>query len=214
LCGTLEEQKQATTTAKAIFCRCALWASLRPSAKRKAAGQAGLNARAYLNSKDNSNSRSLRDDKQERQNKYRGFFASLRMTTLAGGWRCGRWLRTTCQGELCYRCTRRGREPLPRLLCVEEMCQRSDEGLVMETLVKDRTNFVSGRVRCVAYHLRLRMCDLFLAVGLEAPFFFFFFLPGWATGLMVVMTFAAMGEPRPEQASQPGPALKPTGVPV
>ena len=41
-----------------------------------------------------------------------------------------------------------------------------------------------------------------------------FFAPVVMLGLTTAMSFVPMGVPRPVQASQPGPALKPTGVPV
>jgi len=41
-----------------------------------------------------------------------------------------------------------------------------------------------------------------------------FFAEAVVPGLTTVISFVPMGEPRPVQASQPGPALKPTGVPV
>ena len=52
-------------------------------------------------------------------------------------------------------------------------------------------------------------------VDFGAGFFLpvFFELPVEPDGLTMAISFAPMGEPRPVQASQPGPALKPTGVP-
>ena len=41
----------------------------------------------------------------------------------------------------------------------------------------------------------------------------FLFAAAGVPGLTTVISFVPMGEPRPVQASQPGPALKPTGVP-
>jgi hypothetical protein len=129
----------------------------------------------------------------------------------------GEVLRTVAPNRMpggCRRCRRRGRGPSPRLLCVEEMCQRSDEGWSSRCWSRTERICLRSGALC-GHHLRLRMrAFFFLAVALTAPFFFFFFFPGWAAGLMVVMIFVAMGDPRPEQASQPGPALKPTGVPM
>ena len=152
MCGTLEEQKQeqATPTAKAIFCRCALWASLLPSAERKAAGAAGLNAQAYLRSKDNSNNRSLRDDKQERQKQIHGFFASLRKTTLAGVWCCccGLWLQTPAgQGHVF------GVEGAAQDTCRAFFGWRRCANDLMRIghgdVGQGSNEFVSGQVRCV-----------------------------------------------------------------
>src|SRR5271154_309380 len=54
----------------------------------------------------------------------------------------------------------------------------------------------------------------FFGAFFVAFFFDFFDGPVEAPGLITAITFVPMGEPRPEQASQPGPALKPTGVPT
>jgi hypothetical protein len=55
----------------------------------------------------------------------------------------------------------------------------------------------------------------FFETDFFADFFFDFFAAlGALAGLTTAMSFVPMGEPRPVQASQPGPALKPTGVPV
>jgi hypothetical protein len=54
----------------------------------------------------------------------------------------------------------------------------------------------------------------FFADFFVAFFFDFFDEPVETPGLITAMTFVPMGEPRPVHASQPGPALKPTGVPT
>ncbi len=61
-------------------------------------------------------------------------------------------------------------------------------------------------------YLRLSF-GLFFAAFLLAFFADFFFADVEAPGLTTAISLVPMGEPRPVQASQPGPALKPTGVP-
>jgi hypothetical protein len=56
--------------------------------------------------------------------------------------------------------------------------------------------------------------DFLLADFLFVVFLLVFFAVVVPDGLTTAMSLVAMGEPRPVQASQPGPALKPTGVPV
>ena len=60
----------------------------------------------------------------------------------------------------------------------------------------------------------VRWADFFGADFFAAFFFDFFAALAAVPGLTTAMSFVPMGEPRPVQASQPGPALKPTGVPV
>jgi hypothetical protein len=66
----------------------------------------------------------------------------------------------------------------------------------------------------------VRYLDAFfflVAVFLAAVFFaafFFDFLGVPPPGLTTATSFVPMGVPRPVQGSQPGPALKPTGVPL
>ncbi len=55
---------------------------------------------------------------------------------------------------------------------------------------------------------------VFFVVFFAAFFVDFFVATAEPPGLTTPISFVPMGEPRPVQASQPGPALKPTGVPV
>src|ERR1700733_3112900 len=57
------------------------------------------------------------------------------------------------------------------------------------------------RLTCGRLFRGRRWCLLFLFALVELP------------GLTATINFVPMGEPRPVQGSQPGPALKPTGVP-
>ena len=59
---------------------------------------------------------------------------------------------------------------------------------------------------------------LFVVDFFAARFLIAFFLPPLdvpvdVDGFTTVMSFVPIGEPRPVQASQPGPAVKPTGAP-
>src|SRR6266487_2369885 len=75
----------------------------------------------------------------------------------------------------------------------------------------------SANSLCLRFARRSSYLDAFFffaAVFFAAFFFDFFEALGAVPGLTTVISFVPMGVPRPVQASQPGPALKPTGVPV
>jgi hypothetical protein len=81
--------------------------------------------------------------------------------------------------------------------------------------------FCFGKLSLLALRESLRYLDaffffvVFFAAVFFADFFFDFFeVPAAAPGLTTAISFVPMGVPRPVQGSQPGPALKPTGVPV
>ncbi len=80
---------------------------------------------------------------------------------------------------------------------------------------------VSANSLCLPLRGSLNYLDafFFFAAGFFVVFFAAFFVDFFVAtaeppGLTTPISFVPMGEPRPVQASQPGPALKPTGVPV
>ena len=138
--------------------------------------------------------------KRKRKSKMRGFFAPLRMTNKGGG--NGVVAGLMVEIPPIANCAMDG-APLLLWLVVENGRLR--------VCVLFRQTFLAALRELLSY---LDAFFFFAAVFFAAFFFDFLAVPAAPPGLTTAINFVPMGVPRPVQGSQPGPALKPTGVPV